>query len=90
MTSESPGRVVLLTASHRVAPGLLSWPAWQALHSADRVLCPDEHHPQLPYLREAGVAVEHAPPTAEELVEACAGGRTVLLLASGAVSYTHL
>ncbi|WP_406058937.1 nucleoside triphosphate pyrophosphohydrolase [Streptomyces sp. NBC_01077] len=83
MTSESPGRIVLLTASHRVAPGLLSWPAWQALHGADRVLCPDEHHPQLPYLREAGVAVEHLRPTAEELVEACAGGRTVLLLPSG-------
>ncbi|MFE0651288.1 nucleoside triphosphate pyrophosphohydrolase [Streptomyces sp. NPDC059534] len=83
MTSESPGRIVLLTASHRVAPGLLSWPAWQALHGADRVLCPDEDHPQLPYLREAGVAVEHARPTAEELVEACAGGRTVLLLPSG-------
>ncbi|GHG36143.1 nucleoside triphosphate pyrophosphohydrolase [Streptomyces zaomyceticus] len=83
MTSESPGRIVLLTASHRVAPGLLSWPAWQALRSADRVLCPDEHHPQLPYLREAGVAVELLRPTAEELVEACAGGRTVLLLPSG-------
>ncbi|MFI0988912.1 nucleoside triphosphate pyrophosphohydrolase [Streptomyces exfoliatus] len=83
MTSESPGRIVLLTASHRVAPGLLSWPAWQALGAADRVLCPDEHHPQLPYLREAGIAVEHLRPTAEELVEACAGGRTVLLLPSG-------
>ncbi|MGW4704002.1 nucleoside triphosphate pyrophosphohydrolase [Streptomyces sp. NPDC004285] len=83
MTSESPGRIVLLTASHRVAPGLLSWPAWQALHGADRVLCPDEDHPQLPYLREAGVAVEHGRPTAEELVESCAGGRTVLLLPSG-------
>ncbi|MFJ8662193.1 nucleoside triphosphate pyrophosphohydrolase [Streptomyces sp. NPDC093795] len=83
MTSESPGRIVLLTASHRVAPGLLSWPAWQALHGADRVLCPDEHHPQLPYLREAGVAVELLRPTAEELVEACAGDRTVLLLPSG-------
>ncbi|MFK0215284.1 MULTISPECIES: nucleoside triphosphate pyrophosphohydrolase [unclassified Streptomyces] len=83
MTSESPGRIVLLTASHRVAPGLLSWPAWQALHGADRVLCPDEDHPQLPYLREAGVAVEHGRPTAEELVEDCAGGRTVLLLPSG-------
>ncbi|OKJ57321.1 nucleoside triphosphate pyrophosphohydrolase [Streptomyces sp. CB02261] len=83
MTSESPGRVVLLTASHRVAPGLLSWPAWQALRGADRVLCPDEHHPQLPYLREAGVTVEHLRPTAEELVEACAGDRTVLLLPSG-------
>ncbi|MGA5197611.1 nucleoside triphosphate pyrophosphohydrolase [Streptomyces exfoliatus] len=83
MTSESPGRIVLLTASHRVAPGLLSWPAWQALRAADRVLCPDELHPQLPYLREAGIAVEHLRPTAEELVEACAGGRTVLLLPSG-------
>ncbi|MFE7599568.1 nucleoside triphosphate pyrophosphohydrolase [Streptomyces sp. NPDC057494] len=83
MTSESPGRIVLLTASHRVAPGLLSWPAWQALHGADRVLCPAEDHPQLPYLREAGVSVEHVRPTAEELVEACAGGRTVLLLPSG-------
>ncbi|CAM5510821.1 hypothetical protein SALBM217S_02815 [Streptomyces griseoloalbus] len=38
-TSPAPGRVVLLTTSHRVAPGLLSWPAWQALHAADRVLC---------------------------------------------------
>ncbi|MGA5067925.1 nucleoside triphosphate pyrophosphohydrolase [Streptomyces exfoliatus] len=83
MTSESPGRIVLLTASHRVAPGLLSWPAWQALRAADRVLCPDEHHPQLPYLREAGIAVEHLRPTAEEVVEACAGGRTVLLLPPG-------
>ncbi|MCX5391141.1 nucleoside triphosphate pyrophosphohydrolase [Streptomyces sp. NPDC006482] len=83
MTSESPGRIVLLTASHRVAPGLLSWPAWQALHGADRVLCSDEHHPQLPYLKEAGVAVEHVRPTAQELVEECAGGRTVVLLPSG-------
>ncbi|GGY61067.1 nucleoside triphosphate pyrophosphohydrolase [Streptomyces omiyaensis] len=83
MTPENPGRAVLLTASHRVAPGLLSWPAWQALRGADRVLCPDEHHPQLPYLREAGVAVEHVRPTAEELVAACAGGRTVVVLPSG-------
>ncbi|GGU10337.1 nucleoside triphosphate pyrophosphohydrolase [Streptomyces lateritius] len=78
-----PGRVVLLTASHRVAPGLLSWPAWQTLRAAHRVLCADEHHPQLPYLREAGVAVEHARPAAQDLVDACAGGRTVVVLASG-------
>ncbi|MFC9705922.1 nucleoside triphosphate pyrophosphohydrolase [Streptomyces sp. NPDC056943] len=83
MTSESPGRIVLLTASHRVAPGLLSWPAWQALHAADRVLCPDEHHPQLPYLTDAGVTVEHVLPTAQELVEDCAGGRTIVLLPAG-------
>ncbi|QEV18498.1 nucleoside triphosphate pyrophosphohydrolase [Streptomyces alboniger] len=75
------GRVILLTTSHRVAPGLLSWPAWQALRDADEVLCGDADHPQLPYLREAGVAVTHASPTAEELVDACAGGRTVLVVA---------
>ncbi|OIJ87412.1 nucleoside triphosphate pyrophosphohydrolase [Streptomyces colonosanans] len=79
----APGRIVLLTTSHRVAPGLLSWPAWQALREADRVLCADGAHPQLPYLREAGIAVEETAPTAKELVDACAGGRTVVVVASG-------
>ncbi|GGS82911.1 nucleoside triphosphate pyrophosphohydrolase [Streptomyces griseoviridis] len=79
----APGRVVLLTTSHRVAPGLLSWPAWQALRAADRVLCADGAHPQLPYLREAGVRVDEAAPTAEELVGACAGGHTVVVVATG-------
>ncbi|WP_055490264.1 nucleoside triphosphate pyrophosphohydrolase [Streptomyces sp. TP-A0356] len=78
-----PGRVVLLTTSHRVAPGLLSWPAWQALRDADRVLCADGAHPQLPYLREAGIAVQEAAPTAQELVDTCAGGRTVVVVATG-------
>ena len=79
----APGRIVLLTTSHRVAPGLLSWPAWQALRSADRVLCADGAHPQLPYLREAGITVDEAAPSAEQLVEACAGGRTVVVVATG-------
>ncbi|MFF8592688.1 nucleoside triphosphate pyrophosphohydrolase [Streptomyces sp. NPDC015220] len=79
----SPGRIVLLTTSHRVAPGLLSWPAWQALRAADRVLCADGAHPQLPYLREAGVTVAEESPTAGELVDACAGGRTVVVVATG-------
>ncbi|MFD8915094.1 nucleoside triphosphate pyrophosphohydrolase [Streptomyces sp. NPDC059575] len=82
-TEAAPGRVVLLTTSHRVAPGLLSWPAWQALHAADAVLCADGAHPQVPYLREAGIAVSEAAPTAEELVDACAGGRTVVVVATG-------
>ncbi|MFG2880271.1 nucleoside triphosphate pyrophosphohydrolase [Streptomyces sp. NPDC048337] len=81
--AEPTGRIVLLTTSHRVAPGVLSWPAWQTLHAADRVLCADPGHPQLPYLREAGVEVVHAIPDAHELVEACAGGRTVVVLPSG-------
>lgn len=90
MTQEPPaapapdpaGRIVLLTASHRVAPGLLSWPAWQTLHAADRVLCADPADPQLPYLREAGVRVEEGAPGAEELVADCAGGRTVVVISS--------
>ncbi|MFR9726065.1 nucleoside triphosphate pyrophosphohydrolase [Streptomyces sp. MS19] len=76
-----PGRIVLLTTTHRVAPGLLSWAAWRALQTADRVLCRDAAHPQLPYLADAGVAVETAAPAAAELVAACAGGRTVVVLA---------
>ncbi|MFI1442410.1 nucleoside triphosphate pyrophosphohydrolase [Streptomyces fructofermentans] len=83
MNASSPGRIVLLTTSHRVAPGLLSWPAWQALHGADRVLCADGAHPQLPYLREAGVRVDEAGPDAQELVDSCAGGRTVVVVATG-------
>ncbi|MFJ3722615.1 nucleoside triphosphate pyrophosphohydrolase [Streptomyces sp. NPDC090045] len=81
--AEPTGRIVLLTTSHRVAPGVLSWPAWQTLHAADRVLCADPGHPQLPYLREAGIEVAFGTPDAHELVEACAGGRTVVLLPSG-------
>ncbi|MER6984443.1 nucleoside triphosphate pyrophosphohydrolase, partial [Streptomyces carpinensis] len=76
----APGRIVLLTTSHRVAPGLLSWAAWQVLRSADEVLCADGAHPQLPYLREAGIAVAEAAPSAEELVDACAGGRTIVVV----------
>ncbi|AWZ04497.1 MULTISPECIES: nucleoside triphosphate pyrophosphohydrolase [unclassified Streptomyces] len=81
--SEPTGRIVLLTTSHRVAPGVLSWPAWQTLHAADRVLCADPGHVQLPYLREAGVAVAHEAPDAQALIEECAGGRTVVVLLSG-------
>lgn len=80
---DAVGRIVLLTASHRVAPGLLSWPAWQTLHAADRVLCADPGHPQLPYLREAGVEVDLEAPDAHALVDACAGGRTVVVIPSG-------
>ncbi|MEV8534372.1 nucleoside triphosphate pyrophosphohydrolase [Streptomyces sp. NPDC051211] len=75
--------MVLLTTSHRVAPGLLSWSAWQTLHAADRVLCADPDHPQLPYLREAGIEVVRESPDAHELVEECAGGRTVVVMPSG-------
>ncbi|WP_411106881.1 MazG family protein [Streptomyces sp. cmx-4-9] len=82
--AEPTGRIVLLTTSHRVAPGVLSWPAWQTLHAADLVLCADPGHPQLPYLREAGIeVVQDGPGDASALVDACAGGRTVVVLPGG-------
>ncbi|MFF2651782.1 MazG family protein [Streptomyces sp. NPDC058045] len=81
--SSEAGRIVLLTTSHRVAPGLLSWQAWRLLHDADRVVCSDPAHPQLPYLREAGVPVEEVRLGARELVDACAGGATVVVVAVG-------
>ncbi|GAA2146732.1 nucleoside triphosphate pyrophosphohydrolase [Kitasatospora kazusensis] len=51
-------KLILLTTTHRVAPGLLSWPAWEALRGAARVLAADPAHPQLPAVRQAGVTVE--------------------------------
>jgi XTP/dITP diphosphohydrolase len=50
-------RLVLIANTHRVAPGLLSWDAWQALHEGN-VFCADPAHPQLPFLEAAGVAVQ--------------------------------
>lgn len=77
------GRIVLLTTSHRVAPGLLSWPAWEALRNADHVVCTDPEHPQLPYLREAGIEVDAgSEPKAQELVDAGAEGRTTVVIAA--------
>ena len=66
-----------------MAPGLLSWPAWEALRTADRVLCEDPDHPQLPYVREAGISVATgALPSARELVESSAQGLTTVVIAA--------
>ncbi|MFC5906173.1 MazG family protein [Streptacidiphilus monticola] len=85
-TVEPAGRLVLLDTTHRIAPGLLSWPAWQTLHAADRVLGVEPEHPQLPALRAAGVAVEllEVEPyaLARTLAEAAAPGRSVVWLTS--------
>lgn len=59
MTTNVPdAKLILLTTTHRVAPGLLAWPAWEALRSAGRVLAADEGHPQVAAVRQAGVEVE--------------------------------
>jgi XTP/dITP diphosphohydrolase len=51
------GRLVLLSTSPRVAPGLLSWAAWDVVRSG-RVLAADGGHPLSPYVDAAGAAVE--------------------------------
>jgi XTP/dITP diphosphohydrolase len=47
--------LTLLATTHRVAPGLLTWRAWDALRSAGAVRLRDGH-PLLPSLRDAGIA----------------------------------
>lgn len=49
--------LILLATSPRVAPGLLSFQAWQALRSADAVLAP-AGHPQLPALDQANISYQ--------------------------------
>jgi XTP/dITP diphosphohydrolase len=49
--------LTVLVTSPRVAPGLLSWQAWELLRSADVVLAPPGH-PQLPALDAAGIRCE--------------------------------
>ncbi|HEY6294871.1 MAG TPA: nucleoside triphosphate pyrophosphohydrolase, partial [Streptosporangiaceae bacterium] len=57
--------LIVITTSPRVAPGLLSWPAWEALRSGAAVLAPPGH-PQLPALDEAGIAYQLAEEPAVE------------------------
>ncbi|WP_233153739.1 MazG family protein [Kineosporia sp. R_H_3] len=81
------GRVVILVTSPRVAPGLLSWPAWEALTEAGTVLAAGLEPGWPEALADAGVTVEDLAdvPVAERagrLLEASDGGRTVVWLGS--------
>jgi XTP/dITP diphosphohydrolase len=58
-------RLVLLGTSATVRPGLLSWPAWQVLGGADRVLAGSADHPLLPALDEAGLGWQLLPGTGD-------------------------
>ncbi|MFF5260757.1 MazG family protein [Actinomadura viridis] len=73
--------LILLATTHRVAPGLLTWRAWETLRSAGRVLAGSGDHPLLPYVLDAGVPVEVTEPAAAELVEAARTERIVWLAA---------
>jgi XTP/dITP diphosphohydrolase len=48
-------RLVLLVTAPTVRAGLLSWPGWQVLQGADRVLAGSADDPRLPALAEAGI-----------------------------------
>jgi XTP/dITP diphosphohydrolase len=67
--------LIVLATSPRVAPGLLSWEAWQALGSAAAVLAP-AGHPQLAALDEAGIQYR--------ITESARGGDLARLLAAAA------
>ncbi len=78
------GRVLLVVCSPRIPPGLLSWPAWEALRSGP-VWTAEAAHPQLPFLAAAGVAVTVVPASEPaDLHERAAGGETVVWLAPDA------
>ena len=91
MTDAAPhGRVVLLVTSPRVAPGLLSWPAWQRLQEAqDRgvVLAGEPDADWLVALDAAGVQLRLMPAEppgarARALAEAAVPGSTAVWLGS--------
>jgi uncharacterized protein YabN with tetrapyrrole methylase and pyrophosphatase domain len=67
--------LIVLVTSPRVPPGLLSWPAWEALRSASAVLVP-AGHPLLPALDEAGIGYQ----VAERIPEPPGADRTVVWL----------
>jgi XTP/dITP diphosphohydrolase len=69
-------RLVLVANTHRVAPGLLSFAAWEELRNGD-VCCADAAHPQLPFLEAAGVDVSVLKP------EDGPSGQTVSYLLGG-------
>ncbi|MEU4508079.1 MazG family protein [Nonomuraea wenchangensis] len=77
--------LVVVTTSPRVAPGLLSHQAWEALRSGP-VLTANAAHPQLPYLAEAGVEVEVVEPDPRALAARAVAGTVVWLAGSGSES----
>ena len=78
-----PGRLLLVVVSPRTPPGLLSWPAWQALRSGPVLTGADS--PQLPFLRDADVDVTVVDGlSADDLVDRAAAGSVVWLTTGGA------
>ncbi|MGH3367369.1 MAG: MazG family protein [Nocardioidaceae bacterium] len=76
-------RLILLQTSPRVAPGLLTAQAWDALRSADAVLCRSAGSPDVQQVVHAiGVQVQETDDPLPALLSAAAGDRTAVWLAS--------
>jgi XTP/dITP diphosphohydrolase len=63
-----PGRLVLLAASPRVAPGLLTRDAWDTLARATSVRARDEGEPLAAAVTDAGITVTYAVGPGDDLV----------------------
>ncbi len=78
------GRLALLSTTNRVAPGLLTKSAWQALDAADLIAARADH-PLIPTLADHGVQVDTQLPAganalARALLDAADSGQTVWLV----------
>ncbi len=72
--------LTFLVTSPRVAPGLMSWAAWQAIDSADRVLASDDGSPLFRAVTAAGHRVDVLPAASvDDLIAAAADARVVWL-----------
>jgi len=72
--------LTFLVTSPRVAPGLMSWAAWQAVASADRVLASDDRSPLFRAVTAAGHRVDVLPsPSVDELLVLAADSGVVWL-----------
>jgi XTP/dITP diphosphohydrolase len=75
-------QLTFLVSSPRVAPGLLSWAAWQAIAGADRVLASGAQDPQVRAVVSAGHVVDVLPDATVEDLLALARTGTVVWLAN--------
>ncbi|MER5419874.1 MazG family protein [Streptosporangium roseum] len=76
--------LIVVTTSPRVAPGLLSRRAWQVLEDGP-ARTGSADHPHLPYLADAGIAVEVVTPDPAALVREAREGTVVWLEADEAL-----
>jgi XTP/dITP diphosphohydrolase len=72
-------QLTLLLTSPRVAPGLMTWGAWQAVASAGSRLASSDAHPLARAVAAAGHRVEVAEPAVAALLDLARGGDVVWL-----------